>query len=181
MKIRNGFVSNSSASSFVVILPRRPESAADVESIFFPEGFDNRSWDYEDKVTGALLAETIWADIVKQREIPDVKDRLLYVCNRDYAIRDLEDALLTMQATSQDRERILGLQDDAPEQAAQEFVQLILDTAHQQGDTVHCSPDRGTTEVYCLCYGSGCGVAEGVMFNNFNFISHLPFTIVMKS
>ncbi len=35
MKIRNGFVSNSSSSSFVVAFPRRPKSAEDVREILF--------------------------------------------------------------------------------------------------------------------------------------------------
>lgn len=37
MKVRNGFVSNSSSSSFVIALPRVPESAEDLRTMLFDE------------------------------------------------------------------------------------------------------------------------------------------------
>ncbi len=38
MKIRNGFVSNSSSSSFIIVWPSRPESAQDVHDMMFHLG-----------------------------------------------------------------------------------------------------------------------------------------------
>ncbi|HMZ46899.1 MAG TPA: gliding motility-associated C-terminal domain-containing protein [Chitinophagaceae bacterium] len=37
MKIRNGFVSNSSSSSFIVLFPKEPKNATDVKNMLFKE------------------------------------------------------------------------------------------------------------------------------------------------
>jgi hypothetical protein len=39
MKIRNGFVSNSSSSSFVVAFPRKPETVEEIYNLLFGKGF----------------------------------------------------------------------------------------------------------------------------------------------
>lgn len=41
MKIRNGFVSNSSSSSFVVAFPKKPTSVLDVKEQLFGKGYDD--------------------------------------------------------------------------------------------------------------------------------------------
>lgn len=73
MKIRNGFVSNSSSSSFVVIFPREPKSAEDVKNILFDKGqimFDNPYYDeeYDTNIgyTVEQISETVWNDIQNQ-------------------------------------------------------------------------------------------------------------------
>jgi len=73
MKIRNGFVSNSSSSSFIVSFPKEPKSVDDVKNLLFnvdqeyfinpySYGEDSASW------TVQQVAETVWQDICGQNK-----------------------------------------------------------------------------------------------------------------
>lgn len=181
MKRRDGFVSNSSSSSFIVILPRRPESVQEVESLFFPNGFDDSYWADEDEhVTATELAEVLWRDILDQRKIPDVVERVMRMCNDNCYTRDMGDALGTMEVSREEAAKLLP-EGTYQENVTPEFIHLALDKARRQGAAVHRFPEHDTTEVYCLAYGSGCGAAEQAMFNNTDFLEHLPFVLVMES
>ena len=66
MKIRNGFVSNSSSSSFVVIFPREPKNATDVKEMLFKDReYYNDPYD-DDNWTTEEVAQTVWSDICDQ-------------------------------------------------------------------------------------------------------------------
>ena len=67
MKIRAGFVSNSSSSMFVVAFPHVPKSAKEVQEILFGDKLklDNP---YDGGVTKTdLIADTVWNDIKPQK------------------------------------------------------------------------------------------------------------------
>lgn len=67
MKIRKGFVSNSSSSSFVVAFPSIPESVEDVKKILFDD--DQRfytSMYHDDAWTLDEVAEIVFNDIKEQ-------------------------------------------------------------------------------------------------------------------
>ena len=68
MKIRNGFVSNSSSSNFVVAFPAVPKSTEDVKNLLFGEA---EIWPIhrgviDVQILTSQLAEIIWADIQAQ-------------------------------------------------------------------------------------------------------------------
>jgi len=75
MKIRTGFVSNSSSSSFVVAFPRKPESVDDVKKMLFDKDQTHYKHPYGTWEDGKekdvvypvdRVAETVWEDIKHQ-------------------------------------------------------------------------------------------------------------------
>ena len=76
MKIRNGFVSNSSSSSFLVAFPRTPKSVKDVKEILFVKGQNDYPNPYSDYANDDELfwpvdqvAKIVWNDI-KDNGVP---------------------------------------------------------------------------------------------------------------
>ncbi len=67
MKIRAGFVSNSSSSMFVVAFPYEPENVKDVLLMMFnSQQFLGNPYD-SDKTETKKIAETVWQDIKPQK------------------------------------------------------------------------------------------------------------------
>ena len=65
MKTRNGFVSNSSSSSFIVVFPRQPTSCDDVFNMMF----ESKSFfidGYHDPITTSGVAQMVWGDLQEQ-------------------------------------------------------------------------------------------------------------------
>lgn len=73
MKIRTGFVSNSSSSSFVVRFPRIPTSAEDCKEIMFPDGLESITA-YHDSFSTARIAEQVYHDILEQLNSDNVQE-----------------------------------------------------------------------------------------------------------
>lgn len=66
MKIRRGFVSNSSSSSFIVAFPHKPKSEAELQKMLFG---DEKMYNspYEDmQWTAQAIVEVVWRDLEKQ-------------------------------------------------------------------------------------------------------------------
>jgi hypothetical protein len=76
MKIRTGFVSNSSSSSFVVLFPKEPKNSIDVRNMLFKanENFFQNPYVYDDSDESdfgwstEVVAETVWKDICNQEK-----------------------------------------------------------------------------------------------------------------
>lgn len=65
MKVRTGFVSNSSSSSFVVAFSAMPKDKWDVLRMMFPNG-ETTVTAYDDAVATASIADTVWNDMKDQ-------------------------------------------------------------------------------------------------------------------
>lgn len=67
MKIRQGFVSNSSSSSFVVAFPEQPKSSEDVLEMMFPGNSPDEVISiYDYSKTCKEIADRVWQDVEKQ-------------------------------------------------------------------------------------------------------------------
>jgi len=71
MKIRNGFVSNSSSSSFIVVWDKQPESAEEIRKILFGDAKYHTA--YNDDVSTELMSETIFKE-TKKASLEDIND-----------------------------------------------------------------------------------------------------------
>jgi hypothetical protein len=78
MKIRNGFVSNSSSSSFLVLFPKEPKSVEDVKDIIFDKDQTTFFGPYDGSWSVEQVAETIWNSIKDQEKnnITEAKEQL---------------------------------------------------------------------------------------------------------
>jgi len=80
MKVRSGFVSNSSSSSFVVAFPKKPKSFDDVyELMFNSEEGGIQPYDFIDGMSHSQIAMRVWEDIKKatSKGTSDSKDEWL--------------------------------------------------------------------------------------------------------
>lgn len=68
MKIRKGFVSNSSSSSFIVAFPTKPKSVEELREMMFgdKQEFHNQ-WDGDEFWTSQDVAEIVWKDMQEQK------------------------------------------------------------------------------------------------------------------
>lgn len=93
MKVRNGFVSNSSSSSFVVVFPDGiPASANDVLILLFgAEALDPPDVEiYDCKLSKLEIAAMVWEDIEYQTKNAEVRAELIDTARNgtDYALED---------------------------------------------------------------------------------------------
>jgi len=61
MRVRLGFVSNSSSSSFTVIFPKEPDSAEEIQELLFGDRQIIEIHDH--RISASDAAQTIWEDI----------------------------------------------------------------------------------------------------------------------
>lgn len=89
MKIRTGFVSNSSSSSFVVLFPSEPQNVDDVKKMLFGDQEEYYGMYDEGGWSTNAVAKTIWNDICDQQknDFEKAKD----ILSNDYNGPDYDD------------------------------------------------------------------------------------------
>ena len=86
MKVRNGFVSNSSSSSFLVALPDDPKNVEDVRKMFFP---DQKLYDiYENEymneyTTYGILCERLLQSIEAYKKLNMTTEEMILEFDRE--------------------------------------------------------------------------------------------------
>lgn len=98
MKIRNGFVSNSSSSSFIVAFPRAPKDKEEVRQILFGAKTTIKT-PYDDNPTSTdKIASTIWNDIKPQQQwSPDARETAITDAAAGLENLDISDFILPSQ------------------------------------------------------------------------------------
>jgi len=78
MKIRNGFVSNSSSSSFVIAFPKKPKNFADVyEMMFHGKEGGIQPYDFVDGMSHTQVSERVWQDLQQKGKRPEWADYVI--------------------------------------------------------------------------------------------------------
>lgn len=89
MKVRNGFVSNSSSSSFIVAFKTKPQSSREVLELLFPHGETEVTWDdYETRSTTAI-ADRVFDDLQTAEEVTPEIDPDEYLMKNEKPSRTL--------------------------------------------------------------------------------------------
>lgn len=104
MKIRNGFVSNSSSSSFIVAFPKKPETENELKDILFGKGYtieeEYKNTYHDEKPTIDFICKGLLKDLYDNNDYSEeslnqlFKDRIeneLYYCTE----RDYEDGVIS--------------------------------------------------------------------------------------
>jgi len=76
MKHRQGFVSNSSSSSFIVGFDKVPESAEELHTMMFPEG-EHTIQPYDHSASSTQVAETVFEDMTDQLKFKTARKALI--------------------------------------------------------------------------------------------------------
>ena len=122
MKIRNGFVSNSSSSSFVVAFPSIPKSVQELKEMLFGDEktYSAGEWG-EGKWSTEEVAETVWQDFQGQKPL-----------TKEEAIEEIEGSWYLGCPNLSDYYKDGEYDWEAHKQASQEDAQKVYDRFAEQ-------------------------------------------------
>ena len=93
MKIRSGFVSNSSSSSFIVAFPKKPKSKNELSEMMFPgdpHGVVPNPWksldEYDPGLTNPSVVEQVFSDLTSQKKKVSTKELIDELSSRYFVI-----------------------------------------------------------------------------------------------
>lgn len=73
MKCRNGFVSNSSSSSFIVAFPKIPKNVEETQEMMFPNGDENYGFEYSLEEISKAVFDDISFEVEHHRKVSKKK------------------------------------------------------------------------------------------------------------
>jgi len=179
MKIRNGFVSNSSASSFVVALNKKPSSVKELKQILFGDDEkysypfeDQNHADYEDEIWGTMnVASIVFNDMKKKATKKEIFEVIRNGWFNDYPEFDYY-AYSAIKEEEKDPEKALKLQ--------QEFIKkLELETDKAAKKIMDRFLETHSEKVfYIVSYSDNdgelmCAMEHGNLFNR---VPHLTIS-----
>lgn len=152
MKIRNGFVSNSSSSSFIVAFDEVPHNPEELKKMLFGDEdlyhspFGDNSWDTR------IIAEKVFRDMIKSK-IPSI-DNIAYT----YHVSLYDDPRFENNDGSIDFDKLQKEEEKESKKMAEKFIE----------------ENRGNV-IYIFKYGDDSGDMEGDMehgnlFKNLNHV-----------
>jgi hypothetical protein len=208
MKTRVGFVSNSSASSFIIFFEREPHDLEDLHKLLFPKGtsvFFDGGYNYDDDgrlkpISTMDVAKAMWQDVEKLREnFKTTEERIWYHLHGYNTREELDDVWWnTGMEQGEDFEELSGIfdaiqgtryEDASPEllegfrRLYQRLYQAAVDDKTEAGDqTTMFAP--ATDHAYGFCYGSGCSAVEAALFSESydeDFLDNVHLVLTMTS
>ena len=167
MKIRTGFVSNSSSSSFVICLPRRPTSVEELKSWLFPK--NNKTVKaYGEPISTISIARQVFLDVANGEPLTSVE-----------VVEEFSSGFVyDSEVKIPDWPSRYGKSDEEYQTIIREYEDNLIDAARQLADTF-VSQNEGMI-FFRVSYGDEDGpffstMEHGGIFDNISHkkISHL--------
>lgn len=162
MKRRNGFVSNSSSSSFVVAFPREPKSAKETKEILFPN-LDTLDY-YDGRHKTMDIAKWVFDDIKiqlgKETKFPEITDEVKMCLRVEGSIEKIID-LFYPNLEEECSDSYWDLHD-----ALEKLQNAILYDDDPEGELLEEIPGA---KIYTFVYSDDCGqghMEHGDIFRN---------------